>query len=154
MIKNFRSELRVVKNDILNSVDKADPKYYDIKESIIDDIFKGSDNIPGIRIDVNKDPLKLLPVLMRMSRMGYKIKKEMIDKLPENKKYHFKSINVFPSKSSNIPEYMDFDTVLVIRLLVGKDIKYHERRISKSSREIWDKIFNMDHKVFKKFENK
>lgn len=154
MIKDFYSELRAVKNDILNGTNKCDPTYHWIRESIIDDVFKGSENIKKVSDTLKKDSLKLLPVVIRMSRMGQQTMQSRMDILPKSKRYHFKSINIFPSKSSNIPEYMKIDTVVVLRLLVGKNVKYYEDNLSKLSNEVWGKIFNINHSVFKKFKKK
>ncbi len=151
-IRLWRSDLRHVKNDILNNTNTADETYDDVKRKIIYEAFGGPDQIPLIKKYINTEKsLKLLKMCIGMSRMGEETMKYIKHDLPKNER-KFKIINVFPLKTSVIPGYMDIDTVIVIRLLLEENKEYYglkENFLSKNL-EIWNKIFKMNHTVFKK----
>ncbi len=94
----------------------------------------------------------LLPMCIGMSRMGEETMIYMKHGLPK-KERNFKIINVFPLKTSVIPGYIDIDTIIVIRLLFDEteNKSYYQKNgnLLSKNKEIWYKIFNMDHKIFK-----
>jgi hypothetical protein len=173
--REFRKGVRLLKNDILNNTDTCEEDYIELKEEIIRDIFGGRDRIKTLKDDIHKRPLTLLKPLIGMSQKGEEIMRQRYHHLPEKERPLFKIINVFPLKKSIIPGYTPIDTLILVNMFFGPEKakpyleinqgtdengKHISKKITntglrgkgnllKYNHEIWNSIFNMDHKVFK-----
>ena len=180
--KEFRAEVRCLKNDILKGTDTCDPTYVSLKNDIIENIFGGKEKLLVTKDAAQKNPLSTLEILIKMSTRCEFIMSERLAHIPKKRRPQFKIINVFPLKTSIIPGYIPIDSVIVATLLFGKEIGRPDLKVTvkenlngieeqvekiikkddltrngnllKHNYEIWNTCFKMDHKIFKFKKNK
>ena len=147
-IRKLCSELRKIKNDLLN-VDNApfqSKSYYHSwiqqqKKHILPNKPKFQEK--SIYYDLKCSPMDYLPCMIFMMKQV------------ENE--DCKVCNVFPMRSSIVPSYIRFDTTTLVNLLLRKEhgTKSHyktEGNLKKNEDKIWNFFFRTELKCFKKTE--
>ena len=141
----FREELKLVKDDLLNQNKKllSDKKYHKWITEIRPKIFtkeKYAKN--SILYDIQCSPLDYLSSLIFMSL--------------EIEKQKEKTFNCFPLRNNITPKYIIVDTTSLIHLFVNKDKHKHNKdfyltngNTIKYRTHIWKYFFNTHKKVFK-----
>ena len=148
-IRHYRKEIRQLKNDILNTTNKCNIKYNNIKNFIRTIILpQNIKNNKSLIYNVHTTPLMYLPTLIYMS-----IQSEINGKKP---------INCFPLRKNTIPKYITLDTTSIIHLLINKETMLRIPWLDKKSyyttkgvlknnkKEIWNYFFKINKKCFKK----
>jgi len=140
-MKIYKKEIRRLKADLLNSEDKCDIKYNNLKKIIRYTIFPWilTNNNKSIIYNVHVNPLNFLPTLIRMS-----IQLENRNESP---------INCFPLRKNIKPKYIKLDTTTIIHLLFTKKMnktKYLTKNNTIKLRDkIWKFFFKTNKKMFK-----
>ena len=153
-INKFRSELKQLKNDIINQTDNSDIKYSKIKKDIRKKILNldvnSDDKIKSINYKVVADPLSYLIPLIKMSMLGETIMAKKMSKKPKDEQKLFNIINCFPQRKSLVPKYVTLDTTLLVNILMKKQKRYYTMNILKLRDEIWSAFFKTGKSVFRK----
>ena len=147
-IRKLCSELRKIKNDLLNvdNVPFQSKSYYHSwiqqqKKHILPNKPKFQEK--NIYYDLKCSPMDYLPCMIFMMKQV------------ENE--DCKVCNVFPMRSSIVPSYIRFDTTTLVNLLLRKEhgTKSHyktEGNLKKNEDKIWNFFFRTELKCFKKTE--
>lgn len=148
-IRQYRSEIRKLKNDILNTTDNCDEKYNNIKKNVREKLLLSNiNNDKSLIYNVHVDPLKFLPTLVFMSMHLENANK--------------KAINCFPLRKNIKPKYIPLDTTTIIHLLIKKEIIETKPWIEKKTyyltkgnlknnkEKIWNFFFKTHKKCFKR----
>ena len=140
--KDDKHELRKVKNDLLNNINKTtemtcDKKYHqwikDNRKYILPKSFNKS-----YYYDVKCSPSKYLPFMININNELEKI---------ERKQFH-----CFPLRNDCVPKHIEIDTSALLELLIDKNSKQFrsgEGQIDKSKRYLWQTFFKLKRKIFK-----
>ena len=130
--KQLFKDLYVVKNDIINGTLNANEKFHNwinnYRYKIVPEDFE-----VNYYYDVKSTPQKYLKYMIFMN-----IELEKI----EGKMYQF-----FPIQSSIIPNHIQIDTTTLIHLLVKKDKKPLLDNVELNKEFLWDKFFDIKHKM-------
>ncbi len=175
----FLSQARILKKDILGDKFIGENHLVGLKDEIVKTIFGGPEHILTLKEDLQENPLSLLKIMIKMSREGEEVVAARFNDVPVNQRPQFKVINVFPLKTSIIPGFTAIDSHTITTMFFGRDkmfpkfeydqpVKIKKKGVIKSipmsmgkdemirngnllkyNREIWDHVFNMDHKIFK-----
>ena len=147
-IRKLCSELRKIKNDLLNvdNVPFQSKSYYHSwiqqqKKHILPNKPKFQEK--NIYYDLKCSPMDYLPCMIFMMKQV------------ENE--DCKVCNVFPMRSSIVPSYIRFDTTTLVNLLLRKEhgTKSHyktEGNLKKNEDKIWNFFFRTELQCFKKTE--
>jgi len=145
-ISNLKTELKQVKNDILNNTLKSDVKYHEwIKKSydrivpLYSTLVDTKTEEKSYYYDIKVSPFKYLKYLLNMNLELENIGKKMF--------------NPIPLRSSLIPKYIYIDTVAIIELSNLTPKTEYYKNVIKYQEFIWSKYFNLNNKVFKNKNN-
>lgn len=145
-IKQLYQEFYNIKSDILDVEGNdfiSDKKYHkwieDNKYYIIPtkNIYQKN----SIKYDVSCNPQEYLESMIFINKELSKLSTE------DNP---IKLFNVLPLRTRIIPNYVTFDTASIISLLIEKDTIGFLSNIKLRQKEIWDKFFQTNKRVFKK----
>ena len=148
----IKSMIRKLKTDLLKNKSNADPSYDFAKERFRTKILKSFDTKTPL-IEIVEHEVKYISLLPLMIRMSIDCENILISRQkPEDKGKPVKTINCFPLQTSLIPGHVKIDTMTLIGNFIDKDRKFYRENGNQTKlfREIWSKIFNIDHPVFKK----
>jgi hypothetical protein len=164
LIKERKRIYNLVKNSILNDdINEKCPKEY-IKFALkIRNIYLPSDYEKSFYYDCKKD-CNFSYYLNQTIKMNEKIEKynDIIDKkiinIQCNKKSQIKKrrefqtmkkklFQVIPLRTSNIPSYIEFDKAFINAFFKEKGKSIYNKDMDEI--EIWSRILNMEHKIFK-----
>ena len=136
----LKAELKILKNDIISGTYTYNSKYENWMmkwgPQIVPNLLTNKSHIHNL----NENPQHYLVHMKKMSseiiKMGYK------------------SFQYFPLRTECIPKYIKIDTKALVELLVnvknmGVDKGYIYDNLTSYKKEIWNKFFNMKHKIFK-----
>lgn len=145
-INKLCTELRKIKNDILNISDenyKSKSIYHkwikEVKKQILPNKIKYQKD--NLYYDIQCSPQEYLPCMIRMMKVIEK------DKLTIN--------NVFPMRNEIIPKHIRLDTTTLVHLLMtkkqGNKTDYLlEGNLKKNENKIWEFFFRTERQCFKK----
>lgn len=124
-------ELQILKNDIINNTLKCDKKYHkwlnENRFKIVPENYEKS-----YYYDLKVNPQKYLKYMIFMN-----IELEKIG----GKMYQF-----FPLQTKIIPNHITIDTTTLVKLLIGKNLKYYVNDISLYKEYIWKEFFDIKKK--------
>ena len=135
MNKKLRKELYVLKQDLLNNTKNIDKKYHKwllkYKSKILPSKTKDS-----FHADINDNPQQFLKYMICMNLE--------LEKL-ESKMFQF-----FPLRTELKPHYIPIDTKSIVEIFDIKNKQKYLEDIDGTKKELWDKYFNTQNKIFKK----
>ena len=144
--KKLYQEFLAIKTDVIN-VENADfvsrKKYH---KWIVDNIY----NIIPVKKNYQKDSVYYdvccspQDYLKQMIFINNELEKLSTKDNP------VKLFNVLPLRTRIIPNYVTFDTASIVTLLIEKDKNEFFSKIKLKQKEIWDKFFQTNKRVFKK----
>ena len=137
-IKNLKSELKVVKNDILNNTLNSKLEYHSWIKECYDRIIPSLKN-KSYHYDIKCNPLKYMIFLLNMNLELENIGKKMF--------------NSIPLRRSLIPKFIYIDTVVLIDLSDLKNKDNYNKNVCKYQEFIWNEYFNFNSKIFKDKKN-
>jgi hypothetical protein len=145
-IYNLKTELKKVKNDILNNTLNSDVKYHTwIKESydriipLYNTIVDSKTNEKSYYYDIKVSTFKYLKYLLNMNLELENIGKKMFSPIP--------------LRRSLIPKFIYIDTVAIIELSNLTNKTQYYKNVIKYQEFIWSKYFNFNNKIFKNRNN-
>ena len=151
-------ELQKVKNDILNSTRKSSAPFIDIVDRFNKYILKDFEVTKSLESMADtKSKMNLLLLMVRMSIDAEEVTRSR--QAPEDRGNLFRVINCFPLRTSNIPAYVDFDSELIISVLMthnrhlipdGMVMDNYARKKWDYRNDIWDMFFKPEHSAFRK----
>lgn len=134
MNKILKKELCTVKEDLINNTLLSNEKYHKwIKEHR--PFIAPKDTSKLTQLDINGNPQQFLKNMIYINIELEKLKKKLGQ--------------VFPLRKSIIPHHIPIDTKSVVELFFEKDKGDYLKNITKYEKEVWEKIFKMNHKIFK-----
>lgn len=137
--KQFNSELKILKRDILYNENNAVSKFDTIKK-YIRNVLEITDLSEPIINMVNGNPLNFINLMVNMS-----IDAELFGK---KHKQSNRIMNCFPLRKNITPRYINIDSETLI-LILTKGNKLHNNYIFKSSDDIWKYVFNINNTIFR-----
>ena len=165
LIKERKRIYNLVKNSILNDdINEKCPEEYKKFALKIRNIYLPSDYEKSFYYDCKKD-CNFSYYLNQTIKMNEKIEKynDIIDKKiinikgnkksQEKKRKEFQTMKkklfqVIPLRTSNIPSYIEFDKAFINAFFKEKGKCTYDKDMDEI--EIWSRIINMEHKIFKK----
>ena len=140
-----RNEFRLIKLDLINSI-KEDYKYQSNKKyhKWINENYK---KIMPNKKEYDKDNIYYD---VKKNVNDYQVPMININKLLYETDKDIKLFNAVPLRTDIKPKYITLDTSCLINLLIEENSIEYLKNVKKYKKEIWDKYFKMDHKVFKR----
>ena len=165
LIKERKRIYNLVKNSILNDdINEKCPEEYKKFALKIRNIYLPSDYEKSFYYDCKKDcnfsyylkqTIKMNVAIEKYNNM---IEKKIINikgnkKSQEKKRKEFQTMKkklfqVIPLRTSNIPSYIEFDKAFINAFFKEKGKSTYDKDMDEI--EIWSRIINMEHKIFKK----
>jgi len=136
---NIKNDVLNVKDDDLTSLKKYHKWIKDNKYDIIPD--KESYQKDNIHYDVCCNARDYLKSMIFINKELAKLSTE------DNP---IKLFNVLPLRTRIIPNYVTFDTASIVSLLIEKDTIGYLSNIKLKQKELWNKFFHTNKRVFKK----
>lgn len=132
--KELKSELTQVKLDLIENTNLSLEKYrkWIIQTRI--DILPPNYDISYVH-DIMVHPQKYLKYMIKMNQI-----------LEEN---NLKCFQFFPLRTDIVPKHICIDTKALIELFIDENKNEYLLNLDQHREEIWRKIFDMDHKIFK-----
>lgn len=134
--KLLKSQLTVVRNDLLEGTLKCDPKYHQWiaqnRQVLLPTLGKIN---KGHYYNLKVNPQQYLPGMFRMNGELCRLQKKMFQ--------------VFPLRSSVIPKYVPFDTHSLIDLLTSGNKRELVNNVQANQPKIWGGLFKLKHPIFK-----
>ena len=133
MIRKLRTDINLIKVDVLNCTTNCDVKYHKILKRInnlLPPIPKSSNVIKYL----HTEPLQFISTLV-----GLSIDLETSNHPP---------INCFPLRKNITPKYITLDTLTILNIFKSNNITEHRRNIIKCQDNIWDLHFKTNKKIF------
>lgn len=152
-INQINTQIRKVKNDIINHENKSDPIYRDTIDRVRKNVLivdSDDKKVKSFNLIAVSDPLSLLPGLIRMSVEGEKIMASRTLKKPKLERKLFNIINCFPQRSNIVPKHCTFDSPLIVNTLMTENKRHYSLNIKKYYDEIWDMFFRTGGSMFRK----
>lgn len=134
-IRGYRKSIDKIKKDILKNANTCNIKYNDMKNDVRNNLLTKIN--PNDRyVDIEKNPLHYLKSMIQMNK--------------EIESKGVTTFSCFPLRTSGIPKYIKLDTTTILYLLLpeNSDIKKSSTDIKIRQDDIWNAIFNTNHKVF------
>ncbi|AYV80427.1 MAG: hypothetical protein Harvfovirus1_52 [Harvfovirus sp.] len=132
--KILTAEIFLVKNDLINYTITSDPKYHNWLNYYRPKILPTQYNI-SLEHDIDSTPQKYLKYMITMNKL---LEEETL-----------KGFQFFPLRTSIVPSFIPLDSTSLVELFIPADKKKYLFNIIKYKDEIWSKVFQLNHKVFK-----
>ena len=147
--QTIRSELRVIKNDILYDQNKSDSKYDFVKKQFKENVLNGltfSDNLMKV---AQRTPLKVHILMIRMSRIckDLLMERRTDEEVKSNKLVT--TITAFIHRKTFVPRYIAIDTESLILLLMDGDTAFYRNNNKELAHLVWNSYFMTMRAVFR-----
>ena len=134
-INDFRSKIRLLKNDIIDGTHTSETKYHswlDVTRGKIIPNRKLQED--SVLYDIECTPIDYLYGLIYMNR--------------EIESKGAKMFSPIPLRRDIKPKYIHIDTKTLALILLKENKSYYQNNVSKEKHNVWSKFFKTDNKVF------
>ena len=159
LIKERKRIYNLVKNSILNDdIEQSCPEEFKKFAFNIRNEYLPSDYDKSFYYDCKKECnisyylKQTIKMNLNVEKHNNEINEKILNTKDEKKKKEYvtmkkKLFQVIPLRTSNIPSYVSFDKAIINTFFNDKSSKY-DKNINEI--DIWNRIINMNHKIFKK----
>jgi hypothetical protein len=141
LVSNFCKMLNKFKDDLLNVKDK--------KYKSGEHLHKLIDHFKKIILP-NKEKYEKESVIYDVNVHPKEYFKCMFNIVKLIELYGGTKFNLFPFRVSIIPKHMKLDSTTIVNILFDKDKAYYKNNLKNENYNIWNKIINLNLKVFRK----
>lgn len=151
--KNFKLSISKIQNDLLNNTMNSHEKYHEwinINRNNLLPLLSECDD-KGYKYDICVNPQKYFKYMLYITTNLEQII------IPENKNTNklklenLKRLNqCFPLRTQIKLKHFVIDTKSIIEILETKNKNNNLKNIMKNKHELWNKYFNLEHKIFRK----